>query len=248
APPGKCTKHGKIPVSSKIQGMVKLFRAAGLILVMASSAHALAADATVLKPPPGASVAVVVFEDLECPDCANAYPLIWDIANAHKVPVVLHDFPLPRHNWSFDAAVWARYFDTHDSKSVKVGNEYRRYIYANQRQITRDNLQQWVQKFANEHKIAVPFAKDPDGKLAEKVKADFALGQRIGVEQTPTIWVVGNGSVSQPLVEEVKDREQLGQMIDDMVKKAGPAAPVTSTPKKGVPKRGQPPSKKGVKG
>ena len=52
----------------------------------------------------------------------------------------------------------------------------------------------------------MPLAKDPDGKLAEKVRADYALGQRIGVEHTPTIWVISNGGVSQPLVEEVKDR------------------------------------------
>ena len=165
-------------------------------------------------------MAVIVFEDLECPDCASAYPLVWEVANAHKVPVVLHDFPLPRHNWSFDAAVWGRYFDTRDTTTLKIGNEFRGFIYSNQRLINRDNLQQWVQKFADEHQVGVPVAKDPEGKLAEKVKADFALGQRIGIEQTPTLWVVGNSGVSQPLVEEVKSRDQLGRMIDEMVKKS----------------------------
>lgn len=180
-----------------------------------------------------------MFEDLECPDCANAYPVVWEAANAHKIPVVLHDFPLPRHNWSFEAAVWARYFDAKDTRDARLGNEFRRYIFANQRQITKDNLEQWVNRFADERKIEIPPAKDPEGKLAEKVKDDYALGQRIGVEHTPTIWVVGNSSVSQPLVEEVKDREKLSQMIEEMLKKAGPAAPAkTAAPKTGVKKKG----------
>jgi protein-disulfide isomerase len=192
------------------------------LITLVLSAGAFAADASLLKPPPGAKVAIVMFQDLECPECARAYPLVWETANAHKVPVVLLDFPLPRHGWSFEAAVWARYFD---QTSVNLGNEFRRFIYANQPQINKDNLQQWVQKFGNENRAPLPAAKDPEGKLAEKVRADFALGQRIGVEHTPTIWVVSNGEVSQPLVEELKDHDQLGQMVESMLKKAPPARP-----------------------
>lgn len=206
------------------------------LLALASGTVTFAADATVLKPPRGATVAIVIFEDLQCPDCSKAYPLIWEAANAHKVPVVLHDFPLPMHNWAFDAAVWGRYFD---QISPGTGNEFRKFIYANQIQITRDNLLQWAQKFAVENKTAVPSEKDPDGKLAELVRADYLLGQRIGVEHTPTIWVVGNGGVSQPLVEEVKVREKLGQMIEDMLSKAQPvaAAKVNSPAKAAVRKK-----------
>lgn len=195
------------------------------LITLALSAWAVAADASLLKPPPGAKVAIVMFEDLECPECARAYPLVWAAAIAHKVPVVLLDFPLPRHNWSFEAAVWARYFD---QTSANLGNEFRRFIYANQVQINKDNLQQWVLKFGDENKAPLPLAKDPDGKLAEKVRADYALGQRIGVEHTPTIWVISNGGVSQPLVEEVKDPDQLNQMVEGMLRKAPPARPAKS--------------------
>ncbi len=81
-----------------------------------------------------------------------------------------------------------------------------------------------------QNKTAVPSDKDPEGKLAELVKADYVLGQRIGVEHTPTIWVVGNSGVSQPLVEEVKVREKLGQMIEDMLSKAQPWLPPKEIP------------------
>jgi protein-disulfide isomerase len=214
--------------SSKIPVMLPLIRATALAVFSALSLSASSVDASVLKPPAGARAAIVMFTDLECPECASAYPLVWQTADARKIPVLLYDFPLPRHSWSFAGAVWARYFDTQDNKSLKIGNEFRRYIYANQKQISRDNLQQWVQKFADEHKIILPPLNDPEGKLAQKVKADFALGQRIGVEHPPTIWVISNGSVSQPIVEELKDRE-LNQMIDEMLRKA-PAATAAKNP------------------
>ena len=80
----------------------------------------------VLRPPKGAQVAIVVFEDLECPDCRRAAPLVQEASKTYKIPVVRHDVPLPFHKWSFDAAVIARYFDT---RSKQLGNQYRDYIF-----------------------------------------------------------------------------------------------------------------------
>src|ERR1700733_13059387 len=63
-----------------------------------------------LRPPKGAQVAIVVFEDLQCPQCGRVAPLLAQASKTYKIPLVQHDFPLPMHNWSFDAAVFARYF------------------------------------------------------------------------------------------------------------------------------------------
>lgn len=192
-----------------------------LMALMALSVAGFSADGSSLKPPPGSKVAVVVFEDLECPDCARAYPLVWDVANAHHIPVVLHDFPLSKHPWSFEAAIYARYFDT---KSQKLGNDFRGYIYKNQPQITPENLRQYAQKFADDNKVPLPFAVDPQGALKAKIQADYALGEKIGLQHTPTIFVIGNGGPSTPFVE-VVDRSQLTQIVEDMQRKAGPDAP-----------------------
>ena len=190
--------------------------------VLALCVTGFSADASSLKPPPGAKVAIVMFEDLECPDCARAYPVVWEQAKAHHIPVVLHDFPLSKHPWSFDAAVYARFFDT---KSEKMGEDFRGYIYKNQPQITRENLLQYVQRFADQNKVPLPFAVDPQGKLKEKIQTDYALGQRLGLEHTPTIFVIGSsGGPSTPFVE-VVDREKLSQIIEDMQRKADAAAP-----------------------
>jgi protein-disulfide isomerase len=74
-------------------------------------------------------------------------------------------------------------------------------------------LRQFTQKFAEEHSIQLPFAMDPQGALAAQVKADYALGQRIGIEHTPTIWVVTANSKGAPFVE-VVDRTKLYELID----------------------------------
>ncbi len=192
----------------------------GFFLALAVTTAAFAADGSTLKPPPGARVAVVMFEDLQCPDCARAYPVVWETANAHKVPVVLHDYPLPMHNWSFEAATYARFFD---ARSKKLGDDFRGYIFQNQPNITPQNLRQYVQKFADDNKVPLPFVVDPDGKLKAEIMADKYLGNKIGLQHTPTIFVIANGGPPTQYTE-VNDRSQLGQIIDDMEKKAAPVA------------------------
>jgi protein-disulfide isomerase len=188
-------------------------------LVLAATAHAQfgaptttrVLDATALRPPAGARVAIVEFEDMECPDCARANPLVREAAAKYNIPLIRHDFPLAFHNWSFNAAVNARWFDT---KSKKIGDEYRDYIFANQIMINNPgDLTQYTETYAKSHGLALPFAIDPQGKLTAEVKADYALGQRIGIEHTPTIWVVTANSKGAPFVE-VVDRSRLYQLID----------------------------------
>jgi protein-disulfide isomerase len=169
-------------------------------------------DPAALKPPAGARVAIVEFEDMECPDCARANPLLREAAAKYRIPWVRHDFPLPQHAWSFQAAVNARWFDL---KSKKLGDEYRDAVFANQPSLGNDSalMDAFTQKFAGEHGIAFPFSVDPQGKLAAEVKADRTLGERIGIEHTPTIWIVTAHSKGAPFVE-VVDRTKLFEMID----------------------------------
>lgn len=167
-----------------------------------------------LRPPKGAHVAIVVFEDLQCPDCRRAAPLVEEASKTYKIPVVRHDFPLPFHTWSYEAAVLARYFDTH---SKAMGNEFRDYIFSNQLEVTPQNLRGFAEKFAAAHKVDVPFVVDPEGKLAALVNADKELGKAIKIQHTPTLYVVSNKRNGKPFVE-VVDRSQLYALIDTMLK------------------------------
>ncbi len=167
-----------------------------------------------LRPPKGAQIALVVFEDLQCPRCGMVAPLLAQASRTYKIPLVQHDFPLPMHNWSFDAAVLARYFDTH---SKDVGNEFRATVFAHQLEINPQNLRGFAEKFAAERKIGLPFVVDPDGKLAGLVRADKDLGMSLHINHTPTIWLVSNKRTGNPYVE-VTDTSQLYVMIDTMKK------------------------------
>lgn len=108
----------------------------------------------------------------------------------------------------------ARYFD---SQSKALGEEFRHFVFMNQMSITKDNLRGTAEKFAGEHKITLPFVVDPTGKFAAQIQEDYNLGRSIGVYQTPTIYIVGDGQA--PL--QVTDRSQLFQNIDQMMKRTG---------------------------
>jgi protein-disulfide isomerase len=176
------------------------------------SSFAFAQDASLLRPPKGAQVALVVFQDLQCPMCRTDAPLEEQAAKAHKIPLVRHDFPLPMHNWSFNAAVLARYFD---SQGKDLGNQFRDFIFEHQPEITPDNLQSFAQRFATEHKTELPFVVDPQGKLAAEVNADKAFGNKVGIQHTPTLYVVSSRNPARPFVE-VTDIKQLFQLIEAM--------------------------------
>ncbi|MBI3644535.1 MAG: thioredoxin domain-containing protein [Acidobacteriales bacterium] len=190
---------------------MKISRLLSLVLLLCLSAVAQDVPAA-LRPPKGATVALVVFEDLQCPDCRRAAPLVAQAGQTYKIPVIRHDFTLPMHNWSMNAAVLARYFDTH---SKTVGNAFRDYVFEHQLEITPDGLRGFAEKFAAERRIDLPFVVDPAGKLAALVNADKELGQSIGINHTPTIYVVSNKRAGKPFVE-VVDRSQLYALIDSM--------------------------------
>jgi protein-disulfide isomerase len=170
-----------------LRTLLTLVGAAAVLLSPVSQGQT-AGSQNALKPPPGAKVALIEFADLECPSCAHENPLLKEAAAKYHIPWERHDFPIQYHHWSSQAAVNARWFDT---KSPNLGNEYRDAVFANQTSIeTPDDLRTFTDKFAKDHGTAMPFVIDPQGKLADAVKADYELGMRLGVHQTPTVWIV----------------------------------------------------------
>jgi protein-disulfide isomerase len=219
------------PVSSRHS----LFLAFALaIAVLVPAAHAQTPtqvlDASALRPPVGARVAIVEFDDLQCPACAAANPILKAAAAQYKIPWVRHDFLIPYHNWSRNAAINARWFDL---KSKALGDEYRDQVFANQNSIYNpDALAQFTQKFAQGHGISLPFAIDPQGKLAGEVNADNAVAQRTGIKSTPTIFVVTANSKGAPFTQVMNPAQQLYITIDRAI------ADTTAAPKAAVAKRG----------
>ena len=198
------------------------------VVMMVSAARAADApmNTSALHPPAGSRIALVVFEDLECPACAKTDPLLIQAVHNYSLPLVRHDFIIPSHAWSKEAHIMARYFDT---QSPQLGEEFRQYIFANQTSIYKTNLRQWADKFAAAHRTALPAFYDPTGKLRSAVEADTELGKATAVHQTPTIYVVTNSP--QVPYQQVTDQAKLFETIEK-VKSQLPAAPVKSARKK----------------
>lgn len=175
---------------------------------------AFAQDTSVLRPPKGAKLAIIAFEDLQCPDCAAAEPLLQEASTKYNVPLVRMDFPLPAHVWAWQAHVTARYFDT---VSPAIGEEFRRWVYENQKSINRTNLRGMAERFADEHKLTLPEKLDPKGALDAKVQQAFQLAQELNIQHTPTVFVVSETHRSEPIVEGL-ERDPLFALIEEMKK------------------------------
>ena len=194
--------------------MIKnLSRFALAAVLLASLVSAQEAVNPALRPPKGAGLALVVFEDLQCPQCRRDAPLVAQAAKTYKIPVIRHDFPLPMHNWSYQAAVIAHYFD---SRSKQLGIDFRDYIFEHQPEIFPTNLQQFAEKFAADHKVDLPFVVDPQGKFAAEVNAERDLGKALRLDHTPTIYVVSGNPKGRPFAEVKDPSSELFQMIDAM--------------------------------
>lgn len=177
-------------------------------------------DTSMFKPPAGARVAIIEFEDLECPACAHAFPIVHAAAEHYNIPLIRRDFPLQQHIWSFDAAVWARYLQ--DKVSPKTADEYRGAVFAAQLGInSKDDMLSFTRRFFQSHGLQMPFVADPSGLITKEVEADRALGVKMGLAHTPTIIVC-----SQREWVHVTDVSLLYQTIDEVEAKAGPMPPV----------------------
>jgi protein-disulfide isomerase len=196
--------------------MNRLVMALALVLVVPAGAQmALPANgATAFKntsafrPPSGAKVAIIEFEDLECPLCATVSPMVRDAMSHYGIPRVRYDFIIPGHMWSRSAAIYARYLE--DKVSPRTAEDFRRDVFASQRLIASpEDLQQFTRRWFQAHGQAMPFVIDPTGKCAAEVEADCALGRRVGVAHTPTLVV----ATAHHWIE-VAEPEQLYAAID----------------------------------
>lgn len=176
-------------------------------------------DTSPLKPPAGAKIAIIKFEDLECPACSHAYPIVHSAAERYKIPIVRYDFPLKMHIWSRDAAITARYLQ--DKVSPQVADEFRGAVFAAQQSIaSKEDLANFTRRFFQTHKLNQPFVIDPAGRFNAEVNADYTLGERIGITQTPTVWVV-----TQKTWVQVTDMSQLYTTIDNLESQVAASTP-----------------------
>jgi protein-disulfide isomerase len=143
--------------------------------------------------PKDAKVVIVEFSDFQCPYCTRAAKAAKALKTKYKgksVRFVFRQFPLSFHKdahlagqASLAAAAQGKFWEYHDM------------MFDNQRALKRPDLE----KYATKLKLDLAkFKKDLDGGAYKtKVDGDMALGQKVAVSGTPTMFING-ARVSNP--------------------------------------------------
>jgi protein-disulfide isomerase len=150
-------------------------------------------------------VRVIIYEDLQCPDCADFRVMLDEKLlprYASTVRFEHRDFPLAKHAWARKAAIAARYFE---ENKPGLGLAYRKYSMTNLREITADNFNERLAQFAKDHGVdpAKAVAALADERLAAVVEEDYQEGVARGIAHTPTVLVNGRPFVETFPVEDV---------------------------------------------
>jgi len=150
-------------------------------------------------------VRAVIYEDLQCPDCAAFERMMVEKLLPQyggKVAFVHRDFPLAKHAWARRAAIAARFFA---DRSSELGLEYRRYTMAGQPVTNVENFTVRLADFAKAHDIQPEAATAAlsNAHYAELVEQDYQDGVSRGVVHTPTVFVNGRPFIETFTFEEI---------------------------------------------
>lgn len=154
---------------------------------------------------PAAPVTIVEFSDYQCPFCARVNPTLDRIRQTYgeRVKIVFKDYPLPNHPQAPKAAEAARcagdqnkYWEMHDA------------MFANQRALEEPTLKQHARALGLD---SAAFDRCLDsGKHAAAVQAGLDLGNKMGVNSTPSLYVNGRaviGAMPFDVFKQVIDEE-----------------------------------------
>ena len=151
------------------------------------------------------AVRVIIYEDLQCPDCA-AFRMMMDKhllpKYGKKVAFEHRDFPLAKHAWARDAAVASRMFA---ERSPELYLEWRRYALSHIKEINAGNFNDILLKWAKDRSVnpvEVVRALE-DKQLKDAVEKDFQEGLARGVGKTPTVFVDGEPFIETFTLEEI---------------------------------------------
>lgn len=157
---------------------------------------------------PAAKVTIIEFSDFQCPFCARVNPTLDRIRQSYgdRVKIVFKDYPLPNHPQAPKAAEAARcaaeqnkFWEMHDA------------MFANQRALEVPSLKQTARAIGLN---GATFDTCLDSsKHADTVRAGSELGDKMGVNSTPTLYVNGRAVLGAMPFENFK------QIIDEELAK-----------------------------
>ncbi|MCC6344096.1 MAG: thioredoxin domain-containing protein [Bryobacterales bacterium] len=153
----------------------------------------------------GSAVRVVIYEDLQCKDCAWLRRKLDDRlipAFADRVGFEYRDFPLPKHSWARRASVASKHFQR---RSTELAIGFRREVLGNLSMITEETLPAWISSFAVRHgQDAEETGRAfEDSAPAAAVESDYQSGIARGIAKTPTVLVEEKRFIENIAIEEL---------------------------------------------
>lgn len=166
---------------------------------------------------PNAPIKMEVFDDYECPACDKFYEetlrqLINDYVASGKVYLIHHDFPLPLHKYSRQAARWvnaaARIGKFEAVERALFDNQmaWSEYGTENPQGIIKPIVQSALTpaEFQRVERIMQGCESNSHDELKgcavdAEIQHDIALGQLVPVQQTPTFVITCRGQKYPPV-------------------------------------------------
>ena len=155
-----------------------------------------------------APVTIIEFSDFQCPFCARVNPSLDKVRQAYgdRVKIIFKDYPLPNHPQAPKAAEAARcaaeqnkFWEMHDA------------MFANQRALEVPSLKQTARTIGLN---GATFDQCLDSaKYEATVRSGSELGDKMGVNSTPTLYVNGRAVIGAVPFETFK------QIIDEELAK-----------------------------
>lgn len=157
--------------------------------------------------PENAPVVVVLFSDFQCPYCrSQAQAIRSNLTAAYptQVRLVFHDFPLEQiHPWARQAAIAGRCIF---QQSAGAFWEYHDWIFAQQAQITPQNLNDKVMEFSRGRPLdGLLLSRCLQTRATEaEVERSIQEGRSLNVDATPTLFVNGRRISQQVTWQQLK--------------------------------------------
>ncbi len=191
--------------------------------------------------PADAPVLIVGFDDLECPYCAKMHAQLFPALTERykdQIHIVYRDFPLDQHPWAMRAAIdtncvgaqsatgYWNLVDYIHAHAAEMGGEEKSLAKAN------DTLDSLARDEGKRQKLDVDTLNACIVKQDDTaIKASMKLGESLGVDSTPALFINGEK------VEGALPLEYVYRMIDSALIASGqtpppppPAAPTQAPP------------------
>ena len=148
---------------------------------------------------PAAPITIVEFSDYQCPFCSRVNPTLAKVRETYgdKVKIVFKDFPLPNHPQAPKA-----------HEAARCAGDQKKYwemldaMFANQRALEVPALKQAARAIGLD---GATFDQCLDsGRWAAAVRSDMALGEKMGVNSTPSLYVNGRALIGAVPFENFK--------------------------------------------